>query len=83
MLILKYDAVICKKMGCTKVEERCSPIHIPKTYEEDGMRAKQFTRKKVLLIEFMNWPIEKRQKFIEKEMPDSSQFITDMLLRSI
>ncbi|MCK8103052.1 hypothetical protein [Pseudoalteromonas sp. 2CM36K] len=47
------------------------------------MRAKQFTRKKVLLIEFMNWPIEKRQQFIEKEMPNSSQFIMDMLLRSI
>ncbi|MCE0759474.1 hypothetical protein LWH94_09685 [Marinobacter sp. G11] len=45
------------------------------------MRTENHSKKTVALAEFMRWPLSKRQRFIEREMPDTPTFIKAPLLR--
>jgi len=38
-------------------------------------------QKRIPLVEFMKWPLEKRQDFVNKEMPLCPEFIKAPLLR--
>lgn len=45
------------------------------------MRVQNVTRKRLALVEFMSWPLDKRQQYIAQEMPDSPDFVKASLLR--
>lgn len=45
------------------------------------MRVQNSTRQRLALVEFMSWPLDKRQQFIAQEMPDTPDFIKIPLLR--
>lgn len=45
------------------------------------MRVQHVTRKRIAIVEFVRWPLEKRQQFVAQEMPNSPDFIKASLLR--
>lgn len=45
------------------------------------MRGQKITRKRVALVEFFSWPLDKRQQFVAREMANSPDFIKAPLLR--